>query len=161
MLLSGHNAQGMRRIAYVSFLLVVITTSLIMRKIIFASLIAIASAASVLPAVAQAQVSVSINIGPPPLRVEPLPPPRHGYIWAPGYWDWNGHDHVWREGRWMRERSGYSYAQPVWRQGPNGWVLDRGGWRGNPHRHDDGERRPGRGNDRDHCPPGHAKKGEC
>ncbi|MFJ3046612.1 YXWGXW repeat-containing protein [Herbaspirillum chlorophenolicum] len=133
-----------------------------MKKIILAAVLAATSVGAILP-VAQAQVSVNINIGaPPPPRVERMPPPRYGYIWAPGYWDWNGHAHVWREGRWMRERPGYAYAQPVWREGPHGWELDRGGWRGDRRRDDeDGDRDHGRGHDRDHCPPGHAKKGEC
>lgn len=139
-----------------------------MKKIIFASLVALAASSAVLP-VAQAQVSVNINIGaPPPPREEILPPPRHGYVWAPGFWDWDGYRHIWREGHWVRERPGYVYAQPVWRQGPRGWELDRGGWRGGPPpgrgpRHDDFDddhRGPGRGRDRD-CPPGPARKGEC
>lgn len=137
-----------------------------MKKIIFASLMALGVSAVVLP-VAQAQVSVNINIGaPPPPRAEPMPPPRHGFVWIPGFWDWDGYRHFWREGHWVRERPGYVYAQPVWRQGPHGWELDRGGWRGGPPpgrgpRHEDGDddrRGPGRGPD---CPPGHARKGEC
>ncbi|WP_413456766.1 YXWGXW repeat-containing protein [Herbaspirillum huttiense] len=140
-----------------------------MKKIIFACLLALGASAAVLPD-AQAQVSVNINIGaPPPPRAEPLPPPRHGYVWAPGFWDWDGYRHIWREGHWVRARPGYVYAQPVWRQGPRGWELDRGGWRGGPPpghgpRHDDfdddhhGHRGPGGGRD---CPPGHARKGEC
>ncbi|NUU03492.1 YXWGXW repeat-containing protein [Herbaspirillum robiniae] len=141
-----------------------------MKKIILASILAAAVSGAILPA-AQAQVSVNINIGtpPPPPRVERLPPPRHGYVWVPGYWDWNGHAHVWRGGRWVRERRGYVYAQPAWREGPRGWELDRGGWRGGPPprpappppppRYDDHGPRHGHGPD--HCPPGHARKGEC
>ncbi|KAF1043800.1 MAG: hypothetical protein GAK35_02027 [Herbaspirillum frisingense] len=145
---------------------VVIRINFIMKKIILAALIAAASSAAILPG-AQAQVSVNINIGaPPPPRVERMPPPRHGYVWVPGYWDWNGHAHYWRSGRWVRERHGYVYAQPVWREGPRGWELDRGGWRGGPpappgppppprYEH---ERHEHHGRD---CPPGHARKGEC
>ncbi|GAB3626067.1 putative signal peptide protein [Pandoraea terrae] len=78
---------------------------------------------------AHAQVGVSITIGePPPPRVEPVPPPRYGYIWAPGYWDWVGERHVWREGHWEQERPGYVYRAPAWHHGERGWELNRGGW---------------------------------
>lgn len=81
---------------------------------------------------AQAQMrgSVDIRIGTPPPapRYEQLPPPRRGYVWAPGYWAWDGHRYVWAGGHWERARHGYRYAPPVWRQAPGGWVLDRGGW---------------------------------
>lgn len=138
-----------------------------MKKIILATLVALTAAPALMPA-AQAQVSVNINIGaPPPPRQEVLPPPRHGFVWIPGFWDWDGRRHFWREGHWERERPGYVYAPPVWRQGPRGWELDRGGWRGGPPPreerrrdwHDDDDHGPrGRGRD---CPPGHERRGEC
>jgi YXWGXW repeat-containing protein len=55
---------------------------------------ALAAAALAAPGAAQARTDVSISIGPPAPIYEPVPPPRVGYIWAPGYWDWNGHRHV-------------------------------------------------------------------
>lgn len=148
----------------------------IMKKTILAILLAASSV--VMISTANAQVSVNINVGgpPPPVRYEPVPPPRSGWFWAPGYWDWNGRAHVWHRGRWLRQRPGYSYAQPAWREGPRGWELQRGGWHGAPpparrappppnYR----EREHGRDHDRDrghghgprHCPPGHQRKGEC
>ena len=30
------------------------------------------------------------DTAPPAPRVEHEPPHRDGYVWAPGYWDWNG-----------------------------------------------------------------------
>jgi hypothetical protein len=121
--------------------------------------------------VAQAQVSINIAIGtPPPAPVyEVVPAPRPGFIWAPGYWDWDdhGHKHMWREGHWERDRPGYAYQAPRWVRGAGGWVFvpsrwderhDRGDWddhhHGHDHDHDDDRGRY-------HCPPGHAKKGEC
>ena len=46
-----------------------------------------------------ARVDVDINVGPPPIVVENAPV-RPGYIYAPGYWDWDDaqHRHVWRKG---------------------------------------------------------------
>lgn len=119
------------------------------------------SAAALLPEQAVAQVNLSINIGtaPPPLRYEVIPAPRQGYIWAPGYWDWNGHDHVWRNGHWEHARSGYVYRRPEWREDHGKWKLNKGGWKQRKHdahhdRHHDRHREH-------HCPPGQAKKGNC
>jgi hypothetical protein len=101
---------------------------------------------------AHAQVGVSISIGAPPApRYEPVPPPRAGYLWAPGFWDWDGHRHVWRSGHWERSRPGYAYHAPAWHQGPHGWELNRGGWDhdgprpGRPHDDHDRDHDRGRG----------------
>jgi hypothetical protein len=59
---------------------------------------------------------------PPPPRYEPLPPPRGGFVWAPGHWAWDGRGYAWRAGGWQPERAGYAYA-------PGRWIEDRGGWR--------------------------------
>jgi hypothetical protein len=130
------------------------------------------SAASTAPLQAVAQVSISVNIGtePPPPRYERIPAPRHGYVWAPGYWDWNGHAHAWREGHWERARSGYVYERPEWRQDNGQWRLNKGGWKREKKHHDrDDDHDHGKHDkhdkhdrhDDDHCPPGQAKKGYC
>jgi hypothetical protein len=104
-----------------------------------AALIAVVGSAFMpLPAAAQVGVSVVIGNRPPPPRYEALPPPRAGYVWAPGYWNWDGYRHVWAPGRWERVQRFREYRPAQWRQGPNGWVLDRGGWsdRRGWHHHD-------------------------
>ncbi|GAA4016152.1 YXWGXW repeat-containing protein [Actimicrobium antarcticum] len=154
-----------------------------MKKILCAAAAMLAiSSAMYLPTQAIAQVSVNIFLGeaPPPVRYERVPAPRNGYLWAPGYWNWNGNQHVWSNGHWERNRVDYFYSQPQWRQENDGWRLDRGGWKQDKKRykeeykrehkkdkhdhHDDdrGDRddRDGHG-DRGHCPPGQAKKGNC
>jgi hypothetical protein len=148
-----------------------------------AALLIALSATAVLPGIAVAQVNVNITIGeaPPPLRFESVPAPRNGYLWAPGYWNWNGNQHVWSSGHWERVRQDYDYVRPEWRQENGQWRLQQGGWKrgrhhGNEGRHNDdhegdgdhrhhdegrdGGDRQGRGNE-DHCPPGQAKKGNC
>ena len=45
-----------------------------------------------------------------------------GYVWAPGYWNWNGREHVWVEGRWIGERRGQHWV-------PEDWVEHNGNWR--------------------------------
>lgn len=99
--------------------------------------LALACAGFVATPAAQAapQVSVGVGVGigvpPPAPRFERVPPPRHGYVWARGYWAWSPrlHRHVWVRGRWMRVRPGYRYMPPRWREGPHGhWHFSAGYW---------------------------------
>lgn len=80
------------------------------------------------PGVAQAGVAISIDVAPPPPRVEVLPPPRVGYVWAPGHWEWVGGHHAWIGGVWMPARPGYVYHGPEWRQRHGHWVYYEGRW---------------------------------
>ena len=103
---------------------------------------------------------------PPPPQYEPVPVLQPGYVWVPGYWQWRDGRYVWRRGYREHGRPGYHWREPRWEQGPHGWQMRDGGW----DRGDDGR---WRGRDRDwdhgrrdrddryHCPPGHARKGEC
>lgn len=85
--------------------------------------------AVVTPLPSIAAVDIQLNFGPPPpLRVEPVPVPRPGYVWAPGYWDWRGNRHVWVDGYWIRERPGYYYQPHQWVQRGGSWYLERGRW---------------------------------
>ena len=68
------------------------------RKLLFVALLA----ATVVSTPAIARSEIYVNIGPPPPVVEVVPAPRPGYVWAPGYWGWNGHKHVWAKGHWKR-----------------------------------------------------------
>ncbi|WP_432377347.1 YXWGXW repeat-containing protein [Duganella sp. P38] len=101
-----------------------------MIKPIFATAILALSAAAFAPSTASAQVGVSIVIGnaPPPPRIETLPAPRRGYVWAPGYWNWDGHRHVWAAGHWEREVVGSSWRQAEWVRDGGGWRFAPGGW---------------------------------
>ncbi|VVE23628.1 signal peptide protein [Pandoraea morbifera] len=119
-----------------------------MKKLTLTIALVAATLGGIAVAPAHAQVGVSISIGaPPPPRYEPVPPPRAGYVWAPGFWDWDGHRHEWRGGHWERVRPGYAYRAPAWHQGPHGWQLDRGGW-GHDDRGRDDRGRRGWGRDR-------------
>jgi hypothetical protein len=144
------------------------------KSLIAAVLIAAGAAAMTAPAVAQVNVDLVIGNAPPPLRYEPIPTARHGYIWAPGYWSWNGRRHVWVGGSWVAERPGYVYMQPQWVEQGGRWYYQSSRWDrrdrdhdGIPNRYDrdrDGDGIPnrydrnpdgrnysyGRGNDRGH-----------
>ena len=52
-----------------------------------ASLLSVGTAVMV-PTTAQAQPAIVIQTPPPPPRVERVPPPRRGYVWAPGHYEW-------------------------------------------------------------------------
>ena len=80
-------------------------------------------------AAAQAQYSAIVSVAPPAPRVEVVPAPRSGWVWAPGHWQWQGNQYVWVEGHWLRERAGYEYREPRWVQRRNGeWILVGGDW---------------------------------
>ena len=103
---------------------------------------------------AMAQISAEIVIGsPPPHYVEPPPPVRYGYVWAPGYWFWDGRQYVWYAGHWEVERPAEIFVGAGWIQGPGGWRFVPGHWERRDHFP------PGHGPE--FCPPGQAKKGRC
>ncbi len=62
------------------------------------------------------------------MRIEAVPAPRVGYVWAPGYWNWRGNHHVWAKGTWVRERPGYAYHSPKWVQRDGRWSQERASW---------------------------------
>jgi YXWGXW repeat-containing protein len=81
-----------------------------------------------LPSAAASRVDVYLGTAPPAVIYEPAPPPRVGYVWAPGYWDWNGHRHVWHRGHWEHERHGHRYVGGGWYQRDGRWYLNRPHW---------------------------------
>jgi hypothetical protein len=99
--------------------------------------------AMTLPTAAQAQPAVWIRTAPPPPRAERIPPPRRGYVWAPGHYEWRGGRHVWIGGSYVRARPGYAYRPPEWRERDGRWEYRSGRWDrdgdGVPNRYD---RRP-------------------
>jgi hypothetical protein len=87
------------------------------------------------------QVNVNIGIGnpPPPPRIERTPQARPGYVWAPGYWAWDGRRYVWASGHWIQARAGYYYVPDNWEYhaeergrhwhfAPARWEPEHGGW---------------------------------
>ncbi len=91
---------------------------------------AVVAPAIVSPASAQASMNLDLTIGtPPPAPMyEVVPPPRAGYVWAPGYWGWEHERHVWVKGRWMEARQGYRWVPDRWTQVHGGWRHVPGYW---------------------------------
>lgn len=99
------------------------------RTLTLATLIALGAAAYMpLSAVAQSNYTVVVETAPPVPRFESLPAPRAGYVWAPGFWDWNGYRHEWVAGRWERARDGYAWRPAEWQRNDRGYFLQHGGW---------------------------------
>ena len=71
---------------------------------------------------------INVQIGPPPPRAEVMPGPRHGYVWSPGYWAWNGHRHYWVSGHWVRERRGYGWVPEHWEERGGRHYFVPGHW---------------------------------
>jgi len=65
---------------------------------------------------------IDIAVAPPPPRVVPVPARRPGFVWAPGYYRWDGHRHVWVDGHFVRERRGSHWV-------PERWVEHHGRYR--------------------------------
>jgi len=77
---------------------------------------------------ARTVVSIYATSEPPPLREEHIPPPRHGYVWAPGYWSWSKRHYAWQRGHWERERHGYHYSPARWEREGDRWRYYGGRW---------------------------------
>jgi hypothetical protein len=99
------------------------------RKSLLAALCVVSLGGALNAPMASAAVSVYLDVAPPPPRYEAAPPPRRGYVWAPGYWNARNHHHVWQAGHWERERRGYHYNQSTWVEHDNRWQLEKGHWK--------------------------------
>jgi hypothetical protein len=89
----------------------------------------LAVAALTAPTTTQAHADVIVGVAPPAARVEVVPAPRVNYVWAPGYWRWNGHRYFWVAGYWVPARHGYRWVPshwspygPRWRYVPGYWA---------------------------------------
>lgn len=100
------------------------------RNWLLASALALAGAFAldVTPAQARTDVTIYANVAPPPMRREVMPPPRHGFVWVPGHWNWQHGRYVWRAGHWMRARHGYHYVPDRWEPHGKRWRHHPGYW---------------------------------
>ena len=99
------------------------------KKTLMGAVVATSSIAAMLPMAANAQYNAVVRVAPPPVVVEAVPAPRHGYVWAEGHHEWRGNRYVWVPGHWLRDRPGYAYNNPHWVRRANGeWYLAGGNW---------------------------------
>jgi hypothetical protein len=90
--------------------------------------VALGLGAGLLPSIGSARGYVEIDVAPPPPREEFIPEARIGYVWAPGYWEWNGRRHVWISGHYIREYRGHRWVADHWDERHGRWYHERGHW---------------------------------
>jgi hypothetical protein len=76
-----------------------------------------------------------VGVAPPPIRVESVTVARPGtaYVWARGYWDWDGDSWAWIPGRWVSTPvagaawvpARYTRVSTGWRYVPAHWSSQR------------------------------------
>ena len=70
--------------------------------------------------------------GPPPLSLREVivASPGLGYVWIPGYHQWDGARYVWVGGRWDHApRPHARWQSGRWRHSRQGWYFVDGRWR--------------------------------
>ena len=74
---------------------------------------------------------VIVRVAPPHAIVERRgPAPGAGYVWIPGYHNWDGSRHVWVAGRWEQPpRPHARWEAHHWVRRHGGYVLVEGHWR--------------------------------
>lgn len=70
---------------------------------------------------------VTSSVAPPPARVERVEP-HDGYVWAPGYWEWNGRSYHWVSGTYILEHRGAHWVADRWEQVGSDWQHVAGHW---------------------------------
>ena len=86
----------------------------------------VASALGAIPV--KAATSIYVDIAPPEPRVEVVPAPRVGFVWAPGYYAHRSGHYVWMNGRWERERHGQYWHPGHWIEHEGRWAFVQPGW---------------------------------
>ena len=96
------------------------------RTAMFCAVLGVSAAA--VPLTSSARVYLDVNVAPPPPPEEVVPAPRVGYVWAPGYYDYDGHRHHWRHGHWIHEHHGHHWVADRWDEHEGRWHHERGHW---------------------------------
>jgi len=88
---------------------------------------------------AQTATVIVAPTAPPPLREEPIPPPRPSSVttvWETGHWNWTGTEWVWAHGQYVQapvtqtaQTAQMTWEPGHWMQQPNGWLWVEGRWR--------------------------------
>jgi hypothetical protein len=94
------------------------------------TLLAIALGSSLaVPLATYAAVSVDIDVAPPAPRYEEAPV-REGYVYTPGYYQWDEGrgQHVWVKGDYQRERRGEHWVPHQWTEQNGKYHFDEGRW---------------------------------
>ena len=96
------------------------------RKTVLALCVAAGSLGILAPTAASADIYG--RVAPPPPRHEVVPVVRQGWVWVPGYWNWNGHRYAWVRGHSIRGRHGSHWVPDRWAEDHGRWRRERGHW---------------------------------
>ncbi|MFD1554879.1 YXWGXW repeat-containing protein [Paraburkholderia silviterrae] len=75
-----------------------------------------------------AQAVVVAPVPPPPVRFEPVPVARPGYVWDAGHWLWRAGAYAWVPGHWQVVRPGYRWMPGHWVARGATWCWMPGHW---------------------------------
>jgi WXXGXW repeat (2 copies) len=101
---------------------------MVMRKYLLAAVLCLGAGALSAPTLSRAAgIDIDIDVAPPVARVEVVPPPRVGFVWDAGHWEWRGNAHVWVAGVWIPERRGWHWVPSHWDHGAH-WHFVHGHW---------------------------------
>jgi hypothetical protein len=111
-----------------------------MLKARYLSPLIVAAGIAALPAWSQAVIAapaaapeiIVVEVAPPPARQEAIPPAREGYVWAPGYWNYDGSRHVLVEGHHVPSQAGMVYVAPTWEERSGRYALRGERWEKDP-----------------------------
>ena len=110
----------------------------------------VASALGTIPVMANA--AIYVDVAPPDPRVEVVPAPRSGFVWAPGHYVYRNGHYQWVRGHWERERHGKYYHPGHWVDRDGRWVFVNPGWRNERFAYNERYRGYARDTDRDGIP---------
>jgi WXXGXW repeat (2 copies) len=82
-------------------------------------------------ALAQIGVGISVGFGPPAIPVYEQPIcPEDGYLWTPGYWNYDdGDGYYWVPGTWVEPpQVGFLWTPGYWGWGGNAFLFHEGYW---------------------------------
>ena len=98
------------------------------KKVLVSALLAAGMISAVVIPLPSVAAELYINIAPPAQRYEVVPEQRAGYVWAPGYWNYQENNHVWVPGTSYPTREGYVYQPHRWVERDGRWSQQEGRW---------------------------------
>lgn len=76
-----------------------------------------------------ADADIIVQTAPPAVINETVPPPRVGYVWAPGYQRWENGTYMWTPGHWVEAKVHSRWVPDKWEQvDSNHWRFVSGHW---------------------------------
>ena len=96
-------------------------------RVHFLTALCLAVSAIAAPTLSRAGAPITTDVSPPPPRIENVTP-RDGFVWAPGYWEWNRRSYHWVTGSYIYQRRRYHWVADRWEQVGGRWHYLSGRW---------------------------------